>query len=191
MIMRVDYPISLRVWHWLNAIAVSGLLLTFFLRKTFLSWRENSVIIIDKFSSMGIQISEEQAKIVAKAIRAPMWEWHIIFGLILAALLMMRAWIFWQEAGFGYDDEDEGLHMRLVHGGYKLIYIILIFMAISGIALNWHETFGISESVTHTIKEIHEYVAWLVVIFVPLHIVGVFVAENDDQRGIVSRMISG
>ena len=189
--MRPDYPISLRIWHWLNAIAVSGLLLTFFLRKTFLSWRDNSIIIVDKLSSMGIQVSEEQAKVVAKAIRAPMWEWHIIFGLMMASLLIYRAWIFWQEAGFGYDDEGESLHMKLVHWGYKVIYLILIFMAISGILLNWHETFALSKDLTHTIKEIHEYVAWTIVVFVPLHIVGVFVAENDDQRGLVSRMISG
>ena len=189
--MRVDYPVSLRVWHWLNAIAVSGLLLTFFLRKTFLSWRENSAIIMNQLSSMGIDISQEQAKIVAKAIRAPMWEWHIVFGLMMAALLIYRAWIFWQEAGFGRDDEGESMHMKLVHWGYKIIYIILIFMAISGMLLNWHNAIGLSDGLTHTIKEIHEYIAWNVVVFVPLHILGVFVAENDDQRGIVSRMISG
>jgi len=189
--MRIDYSRSLRIWHWLNAIAISGLLLTFFLRKTFLSWRENSAVIVDKLSSLGVEVTAEQAKIVAKAIRAPMWEWHIIFGVMLGLLLLFRIWIFWQEAGFGYEDEGESIHMRLVHWGYRILYFILIFMAVSGIMLNWHETFGISKELTHSIKEIHEFVAWEVVIFVPLHIIGVFVADNDDQRGIVSRMISG
>ncbi len=188
--MRVDYSRSLRVWHWLNAIAVSGLLLTFFLRKTFLSWRENSTIIIDKLSAVGVDVTAEQAKVVAKAIRAPMWEWHIIFGVMLAFLLLFRAWIFWQEAGFGYE-EEESLHMRLVQWGYRIVYFVLIFMAISGLLLNWHEALGISDDFAHTVKDIHEYVAWVIVFFVPLHILGVFVAENDDQRGIVSRMISG
>jgi cytochrome b561 len=188
--MRIDYSRSIRVWHWLNAIAVSGLLLTFLLRKTFLSWRTNSHIIIDKFASFGIDVSAEQAKAVAKAIRAPMWEWHIIFGVMLAFLLLFRAWIFWQEAGFGYEDEDSA-HMKMVHWGYRLIYFILLFMAASGLILNWHESLGLSDILTHTIKEVHEVMAWVVAVFVPLHIVGVFIAENDNERGIVSRMISG
>ena len=189
--MRIDYSRSIRVWHWLNVLAVSGLLLTFFLRKTFLSWRENSAIIVDKLSSLGVEVTAEQAKIVAKAVRAPMWEWHVIFGIMLALLLLFRMWIFWREFGFGYDDEDESIHMRLVHWGYRVLYFILIFMAVSGLILNWHELLGLSKAFTHTIKEIHEIVAWTVVVFVPLHIAGVFLAENDDQRGIVSRMISG
>lgn len=187
--MRINYSRSLRIWHWLNAIAVTGLLATFFLRKTFLSWRENSAIIVDKLSSVGVEVSVEQAKMVAKAIRAPMWEWHIIFGIIMALLLIYRAWIFWQEMGFGYD--DEALHMRLVHIGYKILYFVLIFLAVSGLLLNWHELLGLSKDMTHNIKELHEYVAWVVAIFVPLHIIGVFAGENSDQTGITTRMISG
>lgn len=188
--MRIDYSPPLRIWHWLNAVAVTGLLGTFFLRKTFLSWRDNSAIIVEKLSSLGVEVTAEQAKLVAKAIRAPMWEWHIFFGVMLALLLLFRIWIFWQEAGFGYD-EDESLHMRLVHWGYRVFYLILIFMTASGLILNWHEFLGMSKELTHSIKEIHEYVAWAVVVFVPLHIAGVFIADNDDQKGITSRMISG
>lgn len=188
--MRIDYPGSIRVWHWLNAVAVTGLLATFFLRKTFLSWRENSAIIAQKLSELGVEITAEQAKAAAKAIRAPMWEWHIVFGIMLAILLLYRAWIFWQEAGFGYE-EGESVHMRLVHWGYRVLYMVLIFMALSGLILNWHQALGISDDAAHSIKELHEAVAWFVVFFVPLHIAGVFAAENDDQRGIVSRMISG
>ena len=33
-----SYSLQLRVWHWLHAVVVLGLLGTFFLRKTFLSW---------------------------------------------------------------------------------------------------------------------------------------------------------
>ena len=44
------FSLSLRIWHWLNAIVVLGLLGTFFLRKTFLSWRENSQIIMHKLA---------------------------------------------------------------------------------------------------------------------------------------------
>lgn len=109
--MRIDYSRSLRIWHWLNAIAVSGLLLTFFLRKTFLSWRENSAVIVDKLSSLGVEVTAEQAKIVAKAIRAPMWEWHIIFGVMLGLLLLFRIDPF---ASFGFYCIIENQHFRFL-----------------------------------------------------------------------------
>jgi len=188
--METHYSKSLRIWHWLNAIAIFGLLGTFFLRKTFLSWRDNSAIIMEKFSSFGIEVSAEQAKAVAKAIRTPMWEWHIIFGIMLALLLLFRIFILFKEGGFGYDN-SASLHMRMVHWGYKVIYLILIFMAVSGVILTWHDALGMSKDFAHSIKEVHELIAWTIVIFVPLHIIGVFVADNSDQKGIVSKMISG
>jgi len=179
----------LRIWHWLNFISISGLLATFFLRKTFLSWRENSQIIIDKLASFDIEISATQAKAIAKAIRAPMWEWHIIFGIMLAILLLFRIFIIYKEGGFGY--EKSSLHMNMVHLGYKLFYGILIFMATSGLVVNSYELLGLSKDLAHTIKDIHEIVAWSIVIFVPLHIAGVVIADATDQKGIVSKMISG
>ncbi len=188
--MKTNYSLLLRIWHWLNVIAISGLLGTFFLRKTFLSWRDNSTIIIEKLSSYGIEVSLEQAKAIAKAIRTPMWEWHIIFGMIFAILLVVRLFILWKEKGFGYD-HNESIHMHIVHNSYKVFYAILLFMAVSGLILTWYEPLGLSKDFTHSIKEIHELVAWIVVIFVPLHIAGVVIAENQDQKGLVSKMISG
>ncbi|SFV55014.1 Ni,Fe-hydrogenase I cytochrome b subunit [hydrothermal vent metagenome] len=183
------YSKLLRIWHWLNFVSISGLLATFFLRKTFLSWRDNSQIIVERLASFDIEISATQAKTIAKAIRAPMWEWHIIFGVMLAILLLFRLFIIYREGGFGY--QKSSLHMNMVHLGYKAFYIILIFMTISGLAINSYELLGLSKDFTHSIKEMHEIVAWSVVIFVPLHIIGVVIADNQDQKGIVSKMISG
>ena len=187
--MAKEYSRLLRVWHWLNALVVTGLLGTFFLRKTFLSWRDNSDILMDKFLYFDIDITAEQAKAVAKAIRAPMWEWHIIFGIALAGLLVIRIIILIKDGGFNYDSPS--LHIKIVHIGYKLFYLILMFMAVSGLILVWYKDMGISKDLAHSIKEIHELVAWAVVVFVPLHIAGVVIADNSDQKGIISKMISG
>jgi cytochrome b561 len=185
-----NYSLSFRIWHWLNVVAITGLLGTFFLRKTFLSWRDNSAIIMDKLSSFGVEVSAEQAKTIAKAIRAPMWEWHIIFGIMLGVLLLFRLFILYREKGFGYD-HNESIHMHIVHNSYKLFYLILIFMTISGLVMNWYEALGLTKELTHSIKEIHELVAWVVVVFVPFHIAGVVVADSSDQKGLVSKIISG
>jgi len=74
---RLDF----RIWHWVNATVVLGLLGTVFLRKTFLSWRTNSELLTQKLSEINLEVTEVQAKVLAKDIRAPMREWHIILGM--------------------------------------------------------------------------------------------------------------
>ena len=69
-----------RVWHWLNAAMILGLVGTVLLRKGFLSHRVNSEIIMGKLSALGIIISKSDATTIAKSIRDIMWEWHIILG---------------------------------------------------------------------------------------------------------------
>ncbi len=182
------YSLQLRIWHWLHAITVLGLLGTFFLRKTFLSWRANAEILSAKLAEFNIEVTADQAKALAKAVRAPMWEWHIILGFIFAALVLWRL-IMILKNGFGY--EAQTAHMRWVHRGYKVVYVILTFMAVSGLTIYLYSDIGLSKDTAHSIKEVHELMAWGVVAFVVMHIIGVFVADNDDQKGIVSRMISG
>ena len=92
----MKYTLSFRVWHWLNALVIIGLLGTVFLRKTFLSWRDNAQIIMSKFSEMGVVITKEQAKVVAQTIRDGMWEWHIILGYALAFLVLYRIYLFFR-----------------------------------------------------------------------------------------------
>lgn len=186
---RLDF----RVWHWVHAVVVLGLLGTVFLRKTFLSWRTNSELLTQKLSEINLEISAEQAKVLAKAIRAPMWEWHILLGYALAALLLWRIFLFFTESGKrNYQNlKEETLHKKMVKLGYLGIYGVLIFMALSGLTLHFHELLGLTEDTTHTIKEIHELVYNAILIFVPLHILGVIIAENRDEKGIISEMING
>ena len=93
------WSLNFRVWHWLHASVVLGLLGTVFLRKTFLSWRDNSEILSQKLLTMDISVSSEQAKVLAKSIRAPMWDWHIILGYGLAVLLLWRIALFFTQSG--------------------------------------------------------------------------------------------
>jgi len=182
------YSVELRLWHWLHAITVLGLLGTFFLRKTFLSWRANSEILMLKLAEFDITVTTEQAKVLAKTIRAPMWEWHIILGFIFATLLLWRL-VMIMKNGFDYNTEDS--HMKWVYRGYRVIYAILSFMAFSGLVMYFYQDIGLSKEIAKNIKELHELIAWSVVAFVFMHIVGVFVADNSNQKGIISKMISG
>ena len=187
------WSLNFRIWHWIHATAVLGLLGTVFLRKTFLSWRTNSEILSTKLSDIDISVTADQAKMLAKSIRAPMWEWHILLGYALAALLVWRILLFFTESGKqNYQNlGKETLHKKMVKLGYIGIYGILLFMAVSGLTIHFYEALGLTKDGAHDIKEIHELVFNAVLIFAPLHIIGVFIAENQDEKGILSDMVNG
>lgn len=186
---RLDF----RVWHWIHAAVVLGLLGTVFLRKTFLSWRTNSELLTQKLSEINLEVTADQAKVLAKAIRAPMWEWHIILGYALAALLLWRAILFFTQSGKqNYQNlKEESFYKKVVKLGYIGIYGILVFMAASGLIIHFYEALGLTKEGAHDIKEIHELVFNAILIFVPLHIIGVFIAENQNEKGIISDMVNG
>ncbi len=186
---RLDF----RLWHWVHAAVILGLLGTVFLRKTFLSWRTNSELLTQKLAEIDLSVTQAQAKVLAKAIRAPMWEWHIILGYALAALVVWRIILFFTDSGKqNYQNlKSESFHKKMVKIGYIGIYTIILFMSISGLVIHFYEVLGLTKEIAHDIKEIHELVFNAILIFVPLHIIGVIIAENQDEKGIISDMING
>ena len=181
------------VWHWVHAAVVLGLLGTVFLRKTFLSWRTNSELLTQKLSAMNLEVTTDQAKALARAIRAPMWEWHIILGYALAALLVWRIVLFFTDSGKrNYQHlKEENLHKKIVKVGYIVLYGVLLFMAVSGLLMHFDDALGLSKGTANTLTELHELLYNVILIFVPLHIIGIFIAENRDEKGIISEMING
>ncbi|CAA6818723.1 MAG: Ni,Fe-hydrogenase I cytochrome b subunit [uncultured Sulfurovum sp.] len=186
---RLDF----RIWHWIHAVVILGLLGTVFLRKTFLSWRTNSELLVEKLAEINIDITVEQGKMLAKAIRAPMWEWHILLGYALTALVIWRIVLFFTESGKqNYQNlEKESLHKKIVKYGYLFIYATILFMTISGLTMHFYEVLGLTKELVHDIKDIHELVFNVILVFVPLHIVGVIVADARDEKGIISGMMHG
>jgi cytochrome b561 len=183
---------SFRIWHWANAIVVMGLIGTVLLRKSFLSYKENAQIILDKLSSMDVTITLDQARDVARAIRAPMWEWHIYLGYALAFLVVYRIALFFTQSGkqsFQFKELD--LHHKAVSAGYIVIYAALFFMALSGLVIHFYQELGLLKDTAENIKDLHEDMYQVVLYFVPLHIIGVVVADIRDEKGIISNMING
>lgn len=187
----MKYTAAFRIWHWLNAIVVLGLVGTVLLRKGFLSYRTNSEIIMTKLTDMNVDIFKEDAVAIAKAIRAPMWEWHLILGYALAFLVVYRiALLFFdksQKESFGTLD----IHKKGVKALHYILYATLLFMTISGFALYLKEALELSEAMAKSIKETHELVYNYFLFFIPLHIAGVVVADIREEHGIISSMING
>ncbi|MDM5262806.1 cytochrome b/b6 domain-containing protein [Sulfurovum sp. XTW-4] len=188
-----QWRLDFRVWHWVHATVILGLLGTVFLRKTFLSWRSNSELLTQKLSEINIEVTADQAKTLATAIRAPMWEWHILLGYAFAVLLLWRLLLFFTQSGkSNYQNfKEKTFHKKMVTMSYIVFYAVLIFMAITGLTIHFYEALSLTKDTAHDIKEIHELVYNAVLIFVPLHIIGVIVAENRDEKGVISDMIHG
>lgn len=187
----MKYSPIFRLWHWFNAFVVLGLLGTVFLRKTFLSWRTNSEILMTKLTEIGVDITAAQAKILAKAIRAGMWEWHIILGYMLALSIVFRIYLYFTDTSFKESFSSLSMHKKAIQLLYYLFYTTLFFMAISGLILTFHDELELSKEITHSIKEIHEFVFNFILAFSVLHIAGVIIAELRDEKGLISNMISG
>ncbi|MFK5938257.1 MAG: cytochrome b/b6 domain-containing protein [Sulfurimonas sp.] len=187
----MKYTLKFRIWHWLNAVIVLGLLSTVFLRKTFLSWRTNSEILMNKLSEFGILITEEQAKILAKSIRAGMWEWHIILGYLLTLFIIYRIYLYFKDTSTREKFSELSVHKKGVQLLYYLVYVTLFFMSISGLSIHFYEALHLTKVLVHDIKEVHELVFNIILIFVPIHIVGVVIADSTTENGLISRMING
>jgi cytochrome b561 len=85
---------NIRLWHWLSAIAVFGLVFTYILRKTVLDFRANAQIIQVKLSEIGMLIADDKAKEIAKIFRDNMWQWHYYLGFLFIGLLAFRLYAF-------------------------------------------------------------------------------------------------
>jgi Ni/Fe-hydrogenase 1 B-type cytochrome subunit len=194
----LTWSLGLRLVHWLDALVVLGLLGTVLLRKTFLSYRSNAALLQEKLAELDLEIAPDAAKAIARAIRAPMWQWHYYLGFALAVLFVYRLYLFFVRG------ENEILATSLLGRGstatlrkrayrtlHVLYYLSIAVMVVTGLALYFKESIGLTQSVTGSIKEIHELLTWFFVAFVPLHVVGAFVAECTDDRGVVSSMIHG
>lgn len=174
---------SFRLWHWLNAIALFGLFITVVLRESVMHKANIGAIVQTKMAEFGTVITEEQAVMIGKAVRSPMWDWHIYLGIAVAILLLWRLAMVVKN-GFGFDDNPA---MQKVYRLYRLVYGVMAVMSISGLALYLKFAGEMKESV----ETVHLVLGWSIFAFIALHIIGVILAEKKDQSGIVSRMING
>ena len=191
--MKPQYTRLYRFWHWLMALSVIGLLFTVLLRKTFLSWHTNAALIQSKLADTGTEITAETAKMIAKAIRAPMWEWHYIFGLFLGIAILIRIYMLLTKKATDplsalIQAPKEEMLQRSV---YLFLCFALLVMAVSGGTLYFHDSLGFTDKGVAWVKELHENLMYGVLALVILHLGGVFRHEVTTKEGIVSKMIHG
>jgi cytochrome b len=146
---------------------------------------------MSKLAEFNVVVSAEQAKILAKAIRSGMWEWHIILGYALVFLIFYRLFLYFKDTSLKEPFWGLSLHKKGVKSLYYVIYTTILFMSMSGFIIYFYQDLGLSKTTAHDIKDIHELVFNIIMVFVPLHIAGVVIAENRDEKGIISSMVNG
>jgi Ni,Fe-hydrogenase I cytochrome b subunit len=130
-----------------------------------------------------------------------LWTWHIYLGYGLTALLLFRIVLFFTDKRNPVMEcwnsicelkgrfDFRNVHSSVVKSGYVVFYLLQLFMVLSGLTLTFSASLGISRELRHSVNEAHEAVMWFFLAFVIAHVIGIIVAENRDDPGIVSAMI--
>jgi Ni/Fe-hydrogenase 1 B-type cytochrome subunit len=200
------YSTSLRLWHWLNALVLTGSLLTVLLDSTLLKARKNAALIKNTLQDAGATVTDKQARSAAHELSDKVWELHTYIGYVLAGLLLFRLLLeFFQVADQKFirklkvaytqyvivkQNRELSRHEFWVKTLYAMFYIMLIVQAITGLCLAFEDDVPALKQI-HAFREVHSFNMYLILAFIVIHLAGVFLAERKDSQGIVSDMING
>ncbi len=183
-----NYSRIYRIVHWAIAVTFLLLLITIFLRLTWMNKYQMADIIQEYMKGTGQTMSYEEMVVMAKQIRKPMWQWHIYLGYVLLGLFSIRFIL----PAFGEMKIQNplaktlSLKVRFQKWTYLIFYICVVGSLITGLLIEW----GPKEW-KKPVEEIHQLGIYYLVAFIVIHLAGVFIAEFSTQKGIVSRIIGG
>lgn len=198
---------SLRLWHWANAIVISGSLITVLINSTITDKHAITTLVKEKIQDTK-GIDNNLSRSIAGALEDKVWDIHTYFGYCLAALLLFRLILeFFQLADQKFTGKlkvaaqefkktkkrrEGALHELTVKIIYSIFYCLLLIMATTGLAMAFDDDFSFLRAIHHPVKSVHGFCMYLILGFIVIHLVGVFLAERKkDGKGIVSDMING
>jgi cytochrome b561 len=183
-----SYSALYRILHWSIAICMTLLLLTIFLRLTWLEKNNVAAIIQDFLGEKGAALSQDDAILLAKKIRKPMWQWHIYLGYALTGLYSLRMLLplFGKMPFSSPFNAQLDRQTKIQYGIYLVFYVLVAVSLTTGLLIE----FG-PKSIKDPMEEIHELSLYYLVGYMILHIGGVLLADFTKSPGIISRIISG
>lgn len=183
-----EYSKVYRIIHWAIAISFLLLLITIFLRLTWLNKNNVAAIIQDYLSTTSQKLTQDEAIILAKKIRKPMWDWHIYLGYLLTGLFTIRFILpaFGQMKIQNPLDKSLSAKMKFQKWSYIIFYICVVVSLITGLII----VLG-PRQYKDPMEDIHVLSIYYLIAFLVIHIGGILVAEFTNEKGIVSRIISG
>jgi len=185
---KTKYSKIYRIIHWAIAVSFLLLLITIFLRLTWMNKNNVAAIIQDFLNSTEQNLSQEQLIALAKNIRQPMWDWHIYIGYILVGLFSIRFIL----PAFGHMKmqnpfrKNLSTKMKFQKWTYIIFYVCVIVSLTTGLIIE----LGPKE-LKKPMEEIHVLGIYYLIAFIAIHLTGVLIAEFTDHKGIISRIVSG
>lgn len=182
------YNRTFRIMHWAIALCILFMLFTIGLRLGWMNKNNMAEILLSKSGELGVKMDEESAVKLAKQIRKPMWEWHILIGYVLIGLYVIRMLLAVFKKMIFMNPFTKG-----ITGKQKFqAYLYLSFYLFIGITLaTGFLIVNGPDSIHETMEEIHELALYYILFFIFFHIGGVFASEFSSGKGIISRVISG
>ncbi len=177
-----------RIMHWAIAISFILLMLTIFLRMTWMNKNNVAAIIQDFLSETDQKLSQEQLLKLAKKIRQPMWIWHIYIGYFMVGLFIIRLLL----SATGHMKfqnpfkKSLSIKDKFRKWAYVVFYIGVAISLVTGVIIELGP-----ESLKEPMEEIHVLGIYYSVAFIGIHLAGVLLAEFTNQNGIISGIISG
>ena len=117
-----------------------------------------------------------------------MWNWHIYIGYVLVGLFSIRFML----PKFGHMKFQNPLGKNLTaqtkfqKWTYLIFYGCVVVSLITGLIIQ----FG-PKQLKEPMENIHVLGIYNLTAFIVIHVAGVLIAEFSDQKGIVSRIVSG
>jgi len=199
-------PATLRLWHWLNAVVITGSLLTVLINSTLLKVRPNAAFIRDQLKETGATVTNQQARSVAHELSDKIWALHTYFGYVLVGLVVFRLLLevfrvadqrFIRMLKSAYSKyktvkqaRETARHDFWVKTIYAVFYLMIITMAVTGLCLAFEDDVPALKAI-RAFRQIHSFTMYLILGFIAVHLAGVFLAERKNSPGIVSDMING
>ena len=185
---KTKYSKIYRIIHWAIAVSFILLLITIFLRLTWMNKYNMAAIINDYLISTEQSLSQDQLIVLAKKIRQPMWNWHIYIGYVLVGLFSIRFILpaFGQMKLQNPLSKNLSTKKRIQKWTYIIFYLCVIVSLVTGLIIE----LGPKE-LKKPMEEIHVLGIYYLIAFIVIHLAGVLIAEFTEQKGIISRIVSG
>lgn len=183
-----NYSAVYRIIHWSIAISMVLLLITIFLRLTWMNKNNVAEIIQNYLNTTDQSLTKDQLIVLAKKIRQPMWDWHIYLGYVLTGLFIIRFFLpFFGEMKFQNPFKKELiLKEKFQNWIYLIFYVCVVISLSTGLLIK----FGPKE-LKNPMEEIHVLSIYYLIAFIILHVGGVLWSEFTNQKGILSKIVSG
>jgi cytochrome b561 len=184
----VKYSKTYRVIHWAIAITFLLLLITIFLRLTWMNKYNMAEIIQTYLSGTDQTLSQEQLIDLAKQIRKPMWNWHIYLGYVLTGLFSLRFIL----PFFGTMKlqnplaKNLSIKQKFQKWAYIVFYVCVVISLVPGLVIELGP-----KDLKKPMEEIHVLGIYYLVAFIAIHIGGLLIAEFTNDKGIISRIVRG